>query len=67
MTTFETLERVLGDGQTLKLKCGACGHQDEWSRGLAIAALGLDACPYLIRRRLVCGQCYARDRVEVWI
>jgi hypothetical protein len=68
MSVYETLERVMvGDGTTLKLKCGACGHQDAWSRKRAIDTLGPDAVPYLIRRRLVCGACFSRGRTEVWI
>jgi hypothetical protein len=65
---FETIGRVMtSPGQTLKLRCGACGHRDEWDREKALAILGPDACPYLIRHRLVCGACHGRRRTEVWI
>ena len=65
---FETLGRVMtSDAHTLKLKCVACGHQDEWSRQKALATLGPDASPSLVRHNMVCGACYARGQTEVWI
>ena len=65
---FETLQRVMTSrNDTLKLRCTACGHQDEWARDKAFTVLGGDACPYIARHRLVCGECYARGRAEVWI
>ena len=65
---FETLGRVMtGSNQTLKLRCGACGHTDEWTRDQAFATFGPDAAPYLVRHRLICGSCLARGRAEVWI
>jgi hypothetical protein len=65
---FETIGRAMtSDAQTLKMKCAACGHEDEWSRQAALATLGADARPHLVRHRLVCGKCYARRRTEVWI
>ncbi len=65
---FETIGRVMvSDTQTLKMKCTACGHQDEWSREKTLASLGADACPYTARHRLVCGHCYSRRRTVVWI
>ncbi|MGH7025674.1 MAG: hypothetical protein ACREEB_19100 [Caulobacteraceae bacterium] len=65
---FETLERVMtAQADTLKLRCAACGHQDEWTRDKALKTLGRDASPFILRHRLVCGECYARTGVEVWI
>jgi uncharacterized Fe-S cluster-containing radical SAM superfamily protein len=65
---FETLQKVMtSDDATLKLRCGACGHRDEWPRARAIATFGGDATPYLVRHRLVCGACYARGRAQAWI
>ena len=64
----ETIGRAMtSDAQTLKMKCGSCGHEDEWSRQAALATLGADARPDLVRHRLVCGACYSRRRTEVWI
>ena len=65
---FETIGRVMtSDAQTLKMKYTACGHQDEWSREKALATLGPDACPYIVRHRLICGECYSRRPTGVWI
>jgi uncharacterized Fe-S cluster-containing radical SAM superfamily protein len=65
---FETIGRAMtSDAQTLKMKCGWCGHEDEWSRQAALAALGADARPDLVCHRLVCGQCYSRRHTAVWI
>ena len=65
---FETLGRVmLNEGQTLKIRCTACGHEDAWSRKAALATLGPHASPHFIRHRLVCGACLTRGRAEVWI
>ncbi len=60
-------EAMTSDAQTLKMKCTSCGHEDEWSRQAALADLGADACPDLVRHHLVCGKCYSRGRTEVWI
>ena len=68
MAQFETLVRVMtSPHDTLKLRCLACGHEDAWDREKAIAALGPDACPYIVRHRLVCGACFARGQSEAWI
>jgi hypothetical protein len=64
---FETLGRVMtSPAATLKLRCEACGHRSEWSRKKAFATFGPDASPYAIRRRLICGSCGERLRLESW-
>jgi hypothetical protein len=65
---FATIGRVMTTyDQTLKLRCTACGHEDEWTREKALATLGPDTCPNFVRHRIVCGRCYSRRRTEVWI
>jgi hypothetical protein len=65
---FETLDRVMtSPHDTLKLRCEKCGHRDEWTRDQAMATLGGDASPSLVRHRLVCGACFSRGLSEVWI
>jgi len=64
---FQVLHRVMGPADTLKLKCGKCNHQGEWTRDQAFALYGPDAAPYDIRRSSKCGRCECKDRISVWI
>ena len=67
MGMFENLARVMEPSSTLKIRCLSCDHQAEWSRKVAFKALGSDAAPYEIRRRIRCGDCGEQARIEVWI
>ena len=61
---FETLGRVMvAPTATLKLDCEACGHRRTYSRTQAFAIFGIDASPFVVRRRSVCAQCGERRRV----
>jgi ribosomal protein L37E len=65
---FETLHKMMSNaGDTLKLRCAACGHEGEMTRERSLAAFGPDAGPFEIRRRAVCAACGARGRSAVWI
>lgn len=68
MGMFETLARVMtSPGDNLKVHCQACGHRAAWTRSEAFERLGADASPFTARRRLACGRCGERVRLEVWI
>jgi hypothetical protein len=63
---FETLGRVmLAANDTLKIECETCGHRVEWSRRDAFALFGLDASPFVVRRRSRCANCGERNRIAV--
>jgi hypothetical protein len=68
MGMFETLARVMtAPGDTLKVRCQVCGHRTDWRRKEAFERLGADTSPFTARRRLACGRCGERTRLEVWI
>lgn len=68
MGMFETLARVMtAPGDTLKVECQVCSHRTAWTRAEAFERLGADASPFTARRRLACGRCGERSRLEVWI
>ena len=68
MGMFETLARVMtSPTDMLKVTCQTCGHHIAWTRHEAFANLGSDASPFTTRRRLACGRCGERARLEVWI
>jgi rRNA maturation protein Nop10 len=60
---FETLAKVMGPADTLKITCGACGHRAEFTRPEAFARSGPDASPYIVRRRATCAACGERRRI----
>jgi DNA-directed RNA polymerase subunit RPC12/RpoP len=65
---FETLRRVMSNaGDTLKLRCEACGHRAHMTRERSFARFGPDANPYEIRHRVACKACGARGHSTVWI
>jgi len=66
MTMFQNLGRMMGEAQSLKLQCEACGHVVRWSRPRALALIGPDASPSEIRSKLRCTRCGAQ-RATVWI
>jgi hypothetical protein len=61
---FETLARVMAPADTLTVRCEACGHEARLSRAEAFEMFGPDAAPYDIRRRVRCGCCGERGRIE---
>jgi rRNA maturation protein Nop10 len=62
---FQNLRRVMGEAQTLKIRCETCGHEAAWSQAEAFRWLGPDATPYTIRRKLVCSLCGGRAEVTI--
>jgi hypothetical protein len=64
---FQNLRRGLREGDTLKVRCGACGHARAFPRREAFAVYGGDAWPDDIRRRSRCGACGAGENCTVWI
>lgn len=67
MTMFQNLRRMMGEAQTLKIRCEACKRGTEWNREEAFRRLGPDATPSDARRRLVCGECGSAGWARVWI
>lgn len=67
MTMFQNLNRMMGQGGSLKIECEPCGRRATWSQEEAFKRLGPDATPPDIRRRLVCGDCGIAGRAHVWI
>lgn len=67
MTMFQNLHRTLKPDDTLKLKCGRCGHQREWPANDAMRIYGGDAAPYDIDRVSKCGSCGEKRRISIWI
>jgi DNA-directed RNA polymerase subunit RPC12/RpoP len=65
---FETLNRVMSKaGDTLKLRCEACGHRADMTRERSLSAFGPDASPFEIRHRVVCTACGARGQSAAWV
>jgi hypothetical protein len=67
MTMFQNLNLMMGEAQTLKIRCETCDRRAELSRSEAVAKFGADAAPYDIRRRSTCAGCGARNSAVVWI
>jgi ribosomal protein S27AE len=68
MPPIETLQRVMRSaGSTLKLRCGKCGHEVEFSRKVAWRLFGMDATPHAIRKRARCGKCGDKALVSVTV
>jgi hypothetical protein len=68
MGTPESLANQMNsDALTLKLKCEACGHKAERTRGEAFKLYGMGASPFEIRRRSKCILCGTKGRIAVWI
>ena len=64
---FQTLHRVMGPSDRLKIECGACRRRVTLTQAEAFDTFGPDAAPYDVRRRAVCTGCGARSRATVWI
>lgn len=67
MMMFQTLHRMMGGSETLKMACEECGHEAAWTSAQAKERLGPDATPMDVRHRLVCSSCGVGGRVRVWI
>ncbi len=68
MTMFQTLARVMtAPADTLQIHCLACQHRAIWTRKEAFDRLGPDSSPYEVGKKLVCGQCGARNRASVTV
>lgn len=68
MGAFDILGTVMDDPRTvLQFKCSNCGHQAVWKRDRAIGTFGSGAVPNDIRRRIKCGNCGEKSRVNAWI
>lgn len=64
---FQNLGNTLGRASdTLKIKCGNCGHRAEWTAKTALRVFGARAVRYDITHRLRCSRC-DKKQVSVWI
>ena len=67
MGMFETLAKVMSASDTLKLRCGACGHETALDRRSAFGFFGADATPYSVTRKARCLACGERRRIKAWV
>jgi hypothetical protein len=65
---FQILGHVMDDPRVvLRLKCNACRHEAVWRRDRALRAFGSGATPGEVRKRIKCGACGERRRVDAWV
>jgi hypothetical protein len=63
MAVFETLGRMMGPRDKLRLHC-QCGHDTGWTRPQAFRLFGQGATPYDVRRLTRCTGCGKRGQVD---